>query len=247
MRIRAGGQRRKQKTISEGRPLLKGKYKGDELFSYMHAARLRVDLEEPCVMLSSRGLVDPAVRLWQHAKIGFGEPHAIRGPDALRRPLAAQQWCKRLPGCGQWIAAHAEQVQYSRGDVLHRRAARQVAPAGLEARTRSEGPKSEQYLVLHRGQHTLAMTEIRHPKRSAQTFYPRALVDDHVAGQLQRFAMIRQHHHDRVLERSLALQHRDQFAEHRVRDLDSDAIGRPVVRVLFFRVAGGVSETKYGQ
>ena len=91
------------------------------------------------------------------------------------------------------------------------------------------------------------MTEVSHPKRCTQPFYPCALANDDVGGQRQRFAMIRQYHHDRVLERSFAPQHGDQFAEHRVHDLDSDAIRRPVVRVLFFHVTGCVSETKYGQ
>src|SRR5688572_1659834 len=37
MRIRAGRQRRKQKTISEGRPLLEGEYEGDEALPYVHS------------------------------------------------------------------------------------------------------------------------------------------------------------------------------------------------------------------
>ena len=104
-------------------------------------------------------------------------------------------------------------------------------------RHRSEAAKPKQYLVLHRRQHALAMTEIRDPKRCTQPLYPCALVDDRVVGQLQRFAVIRQHHHDSVLERSLAFEHRDQIAEHRVRYLHSDAIHRPIVRVLLLQIA----------
>ena len=44
------------------------------------------------------------------------------------------------------------------------------------------------------------MTEVSHPKRCTQPFYPCApSVNDDVGGQRQRFAMIRQYHHDRVL------------------------------------------------
>ena len=72
-----------EETIGKCRALLEGKHERDEVFSYVHPARLRVNLEEPRVVLGGRRLVDPAVRPGQHAKICLREPDAIRGPDAL--------------------------------------------------------------------------------------------------------------------------------------------------------------------